>query len=185
MRRPGFPSYFGLDRNARTPYLQRWNGGFQTELPGGIVLDLSYVGSKGVKLGRFRTFNTPLHVETGENLPPRPGELQSLRTFPELGPIFQRQHIANSSYHSLQVKADKRLSGRLSFLSSFVWSKSIDDADSVIPGLGDSVGAQDERNLRLERGLSVFNVGRRSERRIGLRSAESQIACRHFWPTGT
>ena len=157
----GLPSYFGLDPRARTPYLQRWNGGFQRELPRGVLLEIAYVGSKGVKLGRFRTFNTPLHVETGENLPPRPGDLQSLRTFPALGPIFQRQHIANSSYHSLQLKADKRFSGGLSFLSSFVWSKSIDDADTVIPGLGDSFGAQDERNLRLERGLSVFNVGRR------------------------
>jgi hypothetical protein len=157
----GFPSYFGLDPRARTPYLQRWNGGFQRELAGGVLLDIAYAGSKGVKLGRFRTFNTPLHVEAEENLPPRPGDLQSLRTFPSLGPIFQRQHIANSSYHSFQVKADKRFSRGLSFLSSFVWSKSIDDADTVIPGLGDSFGAQDERNLRLERGLSVFNVGRR------------------------
>jgi hypothetical protein len=157
----GFPSYFGLDPRARTPYLQRWNGGFQRELPGAVLLDAAYVGSKGVKLGRFRTFNTPLHVETGENLSPRPGDLQSLRTFPALGPIFQRQHIANSSYHSLQITANKRFSEGLSFLASFVWSKSIDDADTVIPGLGDSFGAQDERNLRLERGLSVFNVGRR------------------------
>jgi hypothetical protein len=157
----GFPSYFGLDPRARTPYLQQWNAGFQREIGAGIVLDVSYIGSKGTKLGRFRTFNTPLHVETGENLAPRPGDLQSLRTFPELGPLFQRQHIANSSYNSLQIKADKRFSGRLSFLTSFVWSKSIDDADTVIPGLSDSFGAQDERNLRLERGLSSFNVGRR------------------------
>ena len=42
-----------------------------------------------------------------------------------------------------------------------MWSKSIDDADTIVPGLGESFGAQDERNLRLERGLSVFNVGRR------------------------
>jgi len=49
----------------------------------------------------------------------------------------------------------------LMFLASFVWSKSIDDADSPIPGLLESFGAQDERNLRLERGLSFFNVGRR------------------------
>jgi len=53
------------------------------------------------------------------------------------------------------------MSRRLTFLASFVWSKSIDDADTVIPGLFDSIGAQDERNLRLERGLSFFNVGRR------------------------
>jgi hypothetical protein len=87
--------------------------------------------------------------------------LQSLRTWPTLGPIIQRQHIANSSYQSLQAKLEKSLSARLSLLASFVWSKSIDDADSPIQGLYDSVGAQDERNLRLERGLSFDNPGRR------------------------
>lgn len=157
----GFASYYGLDRNARTPYVQQWTASIQREAWRGVVLEAAYVGSKGTKLGRFRTFNTPAHVETGENLGPRPGDLQSLRTFPELGPIYQRQHIANSSYNSLQFRAEKRFAGRLSFLASFTWSKSIDDADSVIPGLSDSFGAQDERNLRLERGLSVFNVGRR------------------------
>jgi outer membrane receptor protein involved in Fe transport len=157
----GFPSYFGLDPRARTPYVQQWNSTFQRELSGKAVLEIAYVGSKGTKLGRYRQFNTPAHVETGENLPPRPGDLQQLRTFPSLGKIIQRQHIANSSYHSLQIKLERNLSARLSLLASFVWSKSIDDADSVIPGLFDSVGAQDERNLRLERGLSFFNSGRR------------------------
>jgi hypothetical protein len=56
---------------------------------------------------------------------------------------------------------EKTLSSKLSLLASFVWSKSIDDADSPILGLFDSVGAQDERNLRLERGLSFSNPGRR------------------------
>lgn len=157
----GFPSYFGLDPNARTPYVQQWTASIQRELPLRILGEIAYVGTKGTKLGRFRRFNTPAHVETGENLPPRPGDLQSLRTFPELGTIYQRQHIANSSYHSLQLKAEKSYSGGLSLLASFVWSKSIDDADSVIPGQFDSFGAQDERNLRLERGLSFFNSGRR------------------------
>ena len=59
------------------------------------------------------------------------------------------------------MKVEKSLSARLSLLASFVWSKSIDDADSVIPGLFDSVGAQDEGNLRIERGLSFDNPGRR------------------------
>ncbi len=157
----GFPSYFGVDPHARTPYIQQWNGGFQHELPGRVLLELSYLGSKGTKLGRYRQFNTPLHVETGENLAPRPGDLQALRTFSTLGPIIQRQHIANSSYNALQLKVEKSMSARLSVLASFVWAKSIDDAGSVILGLYDSVGAQDERNLRSERGLSFSNVGRR------------------------
>ncbi|MBE0658266.1 MAG: TonB-dependent receptor [Bryobacteraceae bacterium] len=157
----GLPSYFGMDRGARTPYMQQWSAGVQRELGGRAVLDISYLGTKGTKLGRFRRFNTPLHVETGENLDPRPGELQSLRTFPELGPLFQRQHISSSSYHALQVRAEKRFSRGFSFLFGYVWSKSIDDSDAVTVGLFDSVGAQDERNLRLERGLSLFNSGRR------------------------
>jgi hypothetical protein len=157
----GFPTYFGMDPHAETPYVQQWNAGIQRELPGHLLLEVAYVGSKGTKLPRFRQFNTPAHVETGENLAPRPGDLQSLRTFPSLGEIIQRQNIANSSYNSLQIKFQKQASTRLSLLASFVWSKSIDDADTEIPGQFDSFGAQDERNLRLERGLSFFNVGRR------------------------
>jgi hypothetical protein len=157
----GLPSYFGLDQHAPTPYMQQWNAGFERELPGHILFETSYVGSKGTHLGVFRRFNTPLHTETGEDLDPRPGDLQSLRTFPDLGTIFQRQHIGNSSYHSLQIKAEKRFRGSLTFLTSYVWSKSIDDADSILVGFYDSAGAQNENNLRLERGLSFSNVPRR------------------------
>jgi len=157
----GFPSYFGLDAHAPTPYVQQWNASIQRELPGRTLLELAYIGSKGTKLGRYRRFNTPAHVEIGQNLGPRPGDLQALRTFPDLGVIIQRQHIANSSYNSLQAKVERSLSRRLSVLASFVWSKSIDDADSDIPGLFESAGAQDERNLRLERGLAFDNPGRR------------------------
>jgi hypothetical protein len=157
----GFPSYYGTDRHLPTPYVQQWNAGVQKELPGRVVFEAAYVGSKGTDLGRFRRFNTALHTETGENLDPRPGDLQSLRPFPNLGTLFQFQHIANSAYNSLQFKAEKRYRSSLSLLASFVWSKSIDDSSAVIPSLFDSGGAQDERNLRLERGLSAFNVGRR------------------------
>jgi len=33
-----------------------------------VLLELAYIGSKGTKLGRYRQFNTPAHVETGANL---------------------------------------------------------------------------------------------------------------------
>ncbi|MBZ5593834.1 MAG: TonB-dependent receptor [Acidobacteriia bacterium] len=157
----GFPTLYGLDEHAPTAYVQQWNASIQQELPASILFEAAYIGSKGTDLGLYRRFNTPAHVEVGQNLPPRPGDLQSLRTFPELGPIIQIQHIANSSYNSLQLKATKRMGKSLSFLTSFVWAKSIDDADLPIAGLYDAVGAQDERNLRLERGRSFFDVRRR------------------------
>jgi hypothetical protein len=157
----GFPSYYGVDRNAPTTYTQQWSASIQQELPGNTIFEIAYVGSKGTDLSLFRRFNTPAQVEIGADLPPRPGDLQSLRTFPELGTLYQIQHIGNSIYHSLQIKAEKRFTRRLSFLASFVWGKSIDDADSPVVGNYESFGAQDERNLRLERGLSFFDVRRR------------------------
>jgi hypothetical protein len=42
-----------------------------------------------------------------------------------------------------------------------VWSKSLDDADTIVPGFFASFGAQNEGNLHLERGLSFSNVPRR------------------------
>lgn len=157
----GFPSYYGVDPHSPTPYVQQWNASLQRLFPGDVLFEVAYVGTKGTDIGLFRRFNTALHTETGEDLGPRPGDLQSLRTFPELGTLFQRQHIGNSSYNSLQLKAEKRFLKSLSFLASFVWAKSIDDANSEIVGLYDSAGAQDENNLRLERSLSFFDVPRR------------------------
>ncbi len=154
----GFPSYYGVDKNAPTTYAQQWAASIQHELPGNTLLEISYVGAKGTDLSLFRRFNTPAQVEIGADLPPRPGDLQSLRAFPDLGTIYQIQHIGNSIYNSLQIKSEKRATKRLSFLASFVWAKSIDDADSPVVGNYDSFGAQDERNLHLERGLSFFDV---------------------------
>jgi hypothetical protein len=154
----GLPSYFGLDQNAKTPYVQQWSASLQHEAPSHILTELAYVGTKGTDLGRFRRFNTPAQVETGADLAPRPGAYQSLVAFPELGTIFQREHLANSIYHSLQIKGEKRMSKGLAFLTSFVWAKSIDNADDLIMGQYESWGAQDERNLHLERGLSFFDV---------------------------
>jgi hypothetical protein len=154
----GLPTYFGVDQNAKTPYVQQWSASIQHEAPGHIMTEIAYVGTKGTDLGRFRRFNTPAQVETGADLAPRPGVYQTLVAFPQLGTIFQREHLANSIYHSLQIKGEKRLSNGLAFLASFVWAKSIDDADDLIPGMNASWGAQDERNLRLERGLSFFDV---------------------------
>ena len=139
--------------------MQQWNAGLQRELARGILVDVSYIGSKGTHLGLFRRFNTPLAYRNGGR--PRahvPAICSPCEHFPDLGTIFQRQHIGNSSFQSLQIKAEKRMGRSLSFLASYVWSKSIDDATSVIVGLYDSAGAQNENDLRSERGLSFFDV---------------------------
>jgi hypothetical protein len=157
----GLPSYSYIDPNSSTPYVQEWNFGIQRELPGKMSAEADYVGSKGTHLFRFRNWNNAYHVETGENLDPRPGDLQQLRTFPSLGPILEHETSASSIYHALFLRLQKNFSASLSFINSFTWAKSIDDSDVPIEDLYQSPGPQDERNLKLERGLSSFDVRKR------------------------
>jgi hypothetical protein len=126
-----------------------------------MLLETLYAGSKGTHLFRYRNWNNAYHVETGENLDPRPGTLQELRTFPTLGPILENETSSNSIYHSLQLRFEKRFSANLSSINSFTWAKSIDDGDVPVKDFYQSPGAQDERNLRLERGLSAFDIRKR------------------------
>jgi len=69
--------------------------------------------------------------------------------------------IANSSYHSLQLMAEKRYSNGLQFLVTYVWSKSIDNSsapDDNTTWLGSFTSLQDPNKPQLERSLSTFDV---------------------------
>ena len=69
--------------------------------------------------------------------------------------------IANSIYHALQVRAEKRFSNGLEFLATYTFSKSIDDASltSTNSGyLGSFASLQDPNNPGGERSLSSFDI---------------------------
>ncbi len=71
------------------------------------------------------------------------------------------QMIANSTYHALQLLAEKRYSNGLQFLVSYTWSKSIDDssqADDNVTWLGSFTSLQDPNKPWLERSLSTFDI---------------------------
>ena len=77
------------------------------------------------------------------------------------GVSIEPQMIANSTYHSLQLLAEKRYSNGLQFLVTYVWSKSIDDAsqaDDNVTWLGSFTSLQDPNKPWLERSLSTFDI---------------------------
>ena len=68
--------------------------------------------------------------------------------------------IANSSYHGLQLLAEKRYSNGLQFLVTYTWSKSIDDssnADDNVTWLGSFTSLQDPNKPAGEK-LSTFDI---------------------------
>jgi hypothetical protein len=144
-------SAFGFQRDTRTPYLQHWNVSLQQELGKSRVVELAYVGSKGTKLITARDINQPRPTPVTPN--PRP--------LPQFEDITFEESSANSNYNSLQVRFHQRLDFGLSVLSSYTWSKSIDNASSFFSSAGDPNFPQDSFNTRGERGRSNFDVRHR------------------------
>jgi hypothetical protein len=118
----------------------------QRELPGTILLETGYVGSKG----------THLQVLTDRNqVPiPGPGDVQERRPYPLYGSFASIENHGNSTYHSFQLKATKSLSKGISFLSAFTLSKAINDQPEICCSFP---WPQNTYDLRSEKGLSDFD----------------------------
>ncbi|MDQ6699642.1 MAG: TonB-dependent receptor, partial [Acidobacteriota bacterium] len=160
----GLPFAVSNDQNLRDSYVQQWNMNVQHKLPGDVVLDVGYVGSKGTRLiVTFEDLNRPIQV-----VDPRTPGLPSLNAR-RPDQLFQRavrsdKSIGNSIYHSLQVKAERRMSRGLTFLTAYTCSKSISGPNDIggQVGGGNFIGSpQDVYNLRGERSVSGFDVTQR------------------------
>jgi outer membrane receptor protein involved in Fe transport len=104
----------------------QWNVSIQQQLPGQSAVTLSYAGNRVYDLFTTRNVN---------EAPPGPHpNLQAARPFPTLGPIRQYYNGGDSSYHSLQLKLERRFSNGLSYTLSYAFSKQIDDNVFGYPG---------------------------------------------------
>jgi hypothetical protein len=106
-----------MSRHQRVGYMQQWNLHVQRELSSGLVLEAGYIGSKGTKLSSF--FNA--NVAT-----PGPGPVAPRRRFQNVGGFSEDQSVANSSYHGVTMKLEKRLSTNGNLLANYSYSRFID-----------------------------------------------------------
>src|SRR5215472_17821051 len=146
---PGsFPTGYDLystDLNFRIGYSEQYNLTLQRELPWQTLVEVAYVGSQAHKL--------PFRVNINQNRQdgtPAP--------FPALGKIQDVRNIGDMSYHSAQLKVEKRFSKNFFFLGSYTYSHSIDDVGS--PEL-DSFGRPPVCKLPQNRGKSGRGVRHR------------------------
>jgi len=137
------------DPNLVDSYAQFWNLNIQRELTPTILLDVAYAGSRGVHLLAVRNPNQP-----------PPGPVQVYPVSPAIGLLFTMESRAQSNYHALQVKVNKRWADGLSFLGTYTWSKSMDDSVGYWPNSGVSQLPQDSRNYE-EYSLSDWDMRHR------------------------
>jgi hypothetical protein len=114
------------------PHSLQWNFGIQRELVPGTIVDISYVGTRGLNLPLSLSFN-PIPFERGEELA-RLGsavENQLARRLPTVDGLGGFVHAGTSSYHSLQLKGVKQFARGLGFQATYTWSKSVDDGSGL------------------------------------------------------
>src|SRR5436309_145778 len=148
-----------LDPHIRDTYTQQWNFTLQKRLPAEVYFDVGYVGSKGTNLTASYDGNRPVAiVAPGPDVP----SIASRRPFQGFDNISVTKSIANSTYHSLQTKAERRVGKGLSVLGAYTWSKSLSNSDiSSVGGGSFLAGIQDYMNLAADRSYSVFDIPHR------------------------
>ncbi len=132
------------DRDFRQPYAQHWSLNLQRSFLDHYLVEIGYVGSRGSNLMALYNRNQP-----------EPGG--GNRPFPAYGPINSPGTVASSDYHGLQVRAEKRFEGGLSFMGSYTLAKSLDDSSALFGTAGSDAYPQNGRDRSADRGLSTFD----------------------------
>ena len=155
----------------RNPASMQFNFGVQQRLAQGWLLELAWVGSRGLHLPFFFNANqVPLRsltagqrdrieqaITAGQDTTPI---LSTLRPWPAFDSVTLSRNAASSAYHSGQIRVERRFAQGLSLLASYTFSRSIDNSSDF--GSADpSEQVLDSGNLALERGVSSFDVPHR------------------------
>ncbi len=174
-------------RALRNPKSAQWNFNVQRQLPGSLITEIAYVGSTGIGLlGGTTDLNqisdevralgaTALNTRVANPFltlpvaqrPPAGGVLatptltvaQLLRPYPQFGAIQNFfANDAHSSYHSAQIKIERRFSSGFNFQTSYSFSKLIDDISAIQAAATVQIpNYQDMNNRHLDKSLSTFD----------------------------
>jgi len=136
-----------VDPNLVNPMTYVWNVGIQRELLGRNILDLAYVGSRG------------MHLFINEQV--NPG-INGVRVNPARGSITVRTNGGDSNYHSLQARLERGFSNGLLYRASYTFSKAIDNTNSeVFATTGGTSTGSDPFNRRADRSVASYDVPHR------------------------
>ena len=159
-----------------TPYSMQWNFNVQHTLPGDVVLEAAYVGTRGLQLSRNdegglslnqldpkymalgsqlnQTVDNPFYgiVNSGVLVTPKISRAQLLRPYPQFTDVIPLYSTgASSNYHALQVSFSRRFSHGFQFEGSYTWAKAIQEALSHV----------DSYNIRESRSLADYDIAHR------------------------
>ena len=151
-----------VDPTLRTPYVQQWAFNIQYQVAREMLLEIGYMGSKGVALPDRRAIDQAILAS-----PTNPVNGQTTNTatnvtlrVPYLGfspeGLLAEETASDSRYNSLQASLTQRISHGMRYLISYTLSKSMDDTSAGSTSIFSEV-AGNEAYLSVNKGRSDFD----------------------------
>ncbi len=141
-----------IPRDNPTGYVESWHVSVQHELAKDLLLDVAYVGNRGVHLMILADYNQAAPNTASTNL-----SLQARRPVQNFSAIEVAFGAGNSKYNALQMKLEKRFGNGLFFLNSFSYSDTKDNAAGHLETAGGDNSRVNYANIRGEWGTSNYN----------------------------
>lgn len=165
----GLLSAVGFDfrpkfKDDKVQWAQQWNVTLQRELPGQMMFELGYVGTRGRELALERYPNQldPKHMALGSQLNqlvanpfyrhPNAGGIlagpqvrrgQLLRPFPQFGELVGARDTGGRSwYNGLVMSAKRRMARGLQLEGSYTWSKTLDFGEDTVQNEYDKIASR-------------------------------------------
>ncbi len=173
----------GYDRNHPNGYMQNYSADFQYEFGRSTVLEVGYAGHQGRKLvwgvstndnqlpSQLLSLGPALDAKvanpffgyiTGGNLASATLPANRLmRPFPEFDTVTRNSQTpgGSSSYNAMLVKLSKQFSSGLMLLTSYQWSKAIDNIGETEPSPGGAAdGFRNNQDFHIERSLAAHDL---------------------------
>lgn len=142
------PSLRGAEAKVRTPYSQQFNLTAEYGISNSLVGSVGYVGSVSRHLQTFPNPNGPVALTPNgfTGYTDTQGDKENpFQPYPHFGGITFTAYDASANYNSLQGKLEKRLTNGLSFLTTYTWSHTLDDAPTPLGSSND--GGYRDTNL--------------------------------------
>ena len=120
------PDY--IDQGHTNSKSQQWNLSIQREVRGNLLIEAAYIANVAHQLGGPNTSINQIPLVNGRG----PAvQAQTARPFPQFGNVTRiSPNWGNSTYHSMNLKLEKRYSNGLNFLGNYTWAKFLDDVET-------------------------------------------------------
>jgi hypothetical protein len=141
---------FALDPNWRDGMIHQWNFNIQQSLGFGTVLQIAYVGNRGLRLPRATLPNQPS---------PGPGGVDARRPYTNFGQINGLDSGGDAHYDGLQVQLEKRYSNGMQLMAGYTFSKCMSNSDSTF--VGESTSIQNGRDFHQQQSLCTQHFSQR------------------------